>query len=278
MPPNNTSTVLVAGVALLAASLGYWTYTTSSGSDAGRSTIREIDDELDDGDFIAEVDVCAIFEKIFLELQRTFGQLMTQVQALQMQGQTIPEGQLKGLIRQELERALLAKQSAIIEAAGIDADCLEEAVWEFLEDGNESVKFAVERVQKVWQNATGEAVLGWRPGKAAIVEEPLSAEKTIEAAEVYFNALTETMRTLVAQFKSDGKDLQSPAVQRELNAEFAKAANDAGEEALNDLEGGVTQTQFEASVQEHGQNPEVGRALAMMQMKQQQEFASMQTD
>ena len=287
MAGSNSTAILLTGAALVAASLGlgYLSTTQSSSSNnnsskKSSSDITEIDDDGgDDEDFITEQDVCQIFEKLFLVMQQTFGNLMQQVQQLQMTGQTIPEAQLQGLVRQELERALLSKQAIILAAAQIDPDCLEEAVWEFLEQGNPKVKTAVERLQKIWQNATGEPVVGWRPeGKGGVSpleeEELLTAERTIEVAGVYFTALTQCMKDLVAQYKSEGKDLKNGSVQQELNMEFARAANDAGEDALENV--GVTQNQFEASVKSHSNDANVGRALGMLQMKQQQDLMALQ--
>jgi len=276
---SNSTAILVTGAALLAASVGLgYMSTLSADKDNAIEEIEELDaDVVDDGEeFITEQDVCQIFEKLFLVLQQTFGGLMQQVQQLQMAGQMIPEDQLQGLIRQELERALVAKQSAIVKAAGIDQDCLEEAVWEFLEQENPKVKASVERFQKVWQNATGESVVGWRPnGKGTVKEEEiLEAARTVQVAEVYFSALTLCMKKLVEEYKGEGKDLKNPGIQQELNMDFARAANDAGEKSLNEI--GITQTQFEASVKAHSSNETVGRALGMLQMKQQQDLMALQ--
>lgn len=289
MGSTTNTTVIVTGAALLAASmgLGYMTYSSaasdkkSSKNERALTTVTEIDD--DDGDddkgsdVITEQDIVKIFDKFFLEVQHAFTQLMNQVQQLQMTGQRIPEAQLQAIVRQELERALLVKQGAIIEDAGIDADCLEAAVWEYLDHGSQKVKVAVERLQKLWQTATGELVVGWRPGKdaVAVAEDPLTATETIEAAEVYFDALTNAMKKLIAEYKESGKDLNVLAVQRELNIEFSAAAVEAGEAAL-EKQLGVSQNQFEASVSSHKDNVDVARALAMLQMRQQQAFANMQ--
>ena len=284
---NNGTAVLVTGAALLAASLGlgYMTYASTADETTTKPDERGIEDIDDDdavedaeAEFITERDVCQVFEKLFMVLQQTFGNLMSQVQQLQMAGQMIPEAQLQGLIRQELERALMAKQGAILEAAGMDADCLEEAVWEFIREENPKVKAAVERFQKVWQNATGEQVVGWRPdgmvSGSAPEEETLEAERTIQVAGVYFSALTQCMKDLVEQYKSAGKDLKNAEIQQDLNLEFAKSANEAGEAALGRL--GVTQNQFEASVKAHANDPNVGRALGLLQMQQQRDLMALQ--
>jgi hypothetical protein len=104
--------------------------------------------------------------------------------------------------------------------------------------------------------------------------ELLSAERTIEVAGVDFSALTECMKDLVAQYKSAGKHFQNSIVQQELNMEFAREANDAGEDALERV--GMSQNQFEASVKAHANNANVGRALGTLQMKQQQDLMALQ--
>ena len=78
------------------------------------------------------------------------------------------------------------------------------------------------------------------------------------------------MRGLVGSFREQGKNLEDPKVAQELNMKFAQKANSAGEAALQ--KEGLTQSQFEASVKAHSDNPTVGRALGMIQMRQQQEL------
>jgi hypothetical protein len=287
---SHQTAVLATGAALVAASLGlgYMAYTSSSSSSTtpphDTLTVTEIDEDNDNDNssaMITEQDVCQIFDKLFLEVQQAFAQLMNQIQQLQMTGQRIPDEQVQMIMRQELERALLVKQGAIVEMAGIDMECLEEAVWEFVNPENDAysskVRIAVERLQKLWQTATGQAVVGWRPGKTVTTtdEEPLDADTTIRMASVYFDALSDAMRQVIASYKASGQDLRSPAVQQALNMEFAGAANDAGEAALQAH--GVSQSQFEASVKAHKNNAQVTQALTMMQIKQGQEFSAMQS-
>jgi hypothetical protein len=268
---SNQTAVLATGAALVAASLGlgYMAYTSSSSSSSNSSpphdtlTVTEIDEDNDNNSaMITEQDVCQIFDKLFLEVQHAFAQLMNQIQQLQMTGQRLPEEQVQMIMRQELERTLLVKQDAMVEMAGIDMDCLEEAVWEFVDPQSDAysskVRTAVERLQKLWQTATGQAVVGWRPGKTVTTtdEEPLDADTTIRMASVYFDALSDAMRTVIASYKASGKDMRSAAVQQALNMEFAGAANDAGEAALA---------------------AQVTQALTLMQIKQGQEFSAMQS-
>jgi hypothetical protein len=275
---SSSTAVLVAGSALLMAGLsfGLMGLNSSGGSRNSRAlVVTDIDEEDSNSDNITPNEVAKIFDRLFLEMQGVLAQLMQQIQQIQQSGQTIPEAQLKQLLRAEMERALVVKQGMVIEEFDLDLDCLEEATWEFLEKEGEhnDVKKAVERFQKLWESATGDQVTGWQPGKAAeqkMIAPILSPEKTIEVAAHYFASLTDNMKVCVAKFKTEGKDLRDPPVQQMLNQEFAQTANDAGEAALEAV--GVTMEQFESSVKEHGDNPTVGRALGMLQMKQQQDL------
>lgn len=246
---------------------------------SGGYEVEDIED-MPESDFITEEDVCKIFDRLFMEMQAVLGQLGQQIQQIQMAGQQIPEAQLRQLLKGEFERALNVKQKQVFEDNDVDEDCLEEATWEFLDqpDKYPNAKKAIERFQKLWENVSGESVVGKRPGKLGEVveEEPkeiLPAEKLIEVAEIYFDALTGAMRGLVAKYKEEGKDLNSPAVAQQLHMEFGAKAEDAGDEALKNL--GCTKQQFQMSIQAHSQKPQVGRSLAMLQMKQQQELMAM---
>jgi hypothetical protein len=278
MSTKGSSTLLVAGsAALLVAGIGIlskYQANSSSVSSGGASPASTSLQEVDEEECITENDVAKIFDRLFMEMQAVLSQLMQQIQQIQMTGQMIPEKQLKAIIRSEMERALLLKQKAVLEQFDVDYECLEEATWEFLEKEDEypKVKKAVDRFQKLWENSTGDEVVGWRPGKMSTraVQDTLSAERTIEMADKYFTALTDSMRTLVTRYKAEGRNLQDEMVQQALNMEFAQGASDAGESAL--ASEGVTLSQFESSVKMHSSNPVVGRSLAMLQMKQQQDL------
>jgi hypothetical protein len=278
MPTTGSSALLVAGsAALLVAGIGIlskYQANMSSVSSGGASSTSTSLQEVDEEECITESDVAKIFDRLFMEMQAVLSQLMQQIQQIQMTGQMIPEKQLKAIIRSEMERALLLKQKAVLEQFDVDYECLEEATWEFLEKEDEypKVKKAVDRFQKLWENSTGDEVVGWRPGKMSTraVQDTLSAERTIEMADKYFTALTDSMRTLVTRYKAEGRNLQDEMVQQALNMEFAQGASDAGESAL--ASEGVTLSQFESSVKMHSSNPVVGRSLAMLQMKQQQDL------
>lgn len=240
--------------------------------------ITEIDEDV--ADFITADEVVKIFDRLFLEMQAVLAQLSQQIQQIQMSGQQIPEKQLRMLLRGEFERALGIKQKVILEEYDMDEDCLEEATWEFLEkeEENPKVKKAVERFQKLWENVSGESVVGKRPGQEGETKESdsvelLDAQRTIEVAEVYFDALTNAMGELVQGMKQDGKNLRDPSIAQELQMQFASVANDKGEEALESM--GITQAQFQKSIEKNAENPMVGRSLAMLQMKQQQTLMSM---
>ena len=260
---------------MLAAAAAAYQFSSST------TTSREITDlDEDDGEFITADDVVRIFDRLFLEMQAVLAQLSQQVQQIQMSGQHIPEKQLRMLLRGEFERALGIKQAMILQEFDIDEDCLEEATWEFLEkeEENEKVKKAVERFQKLWENVSGESVVGKRPGQLGDMNEMeptelLDAQSTVEVAEVYFDALTNAMGELVQTLKKEGKNLRDPSIAQELQMQFATVANEKGEEALKSM--GVTQAQFQKSIEENASNPAVGRSLAMLQMKQQQTLMSL---
>jgi hypothetical protein len=274
MPSPSNSTLLVAGsAALLVAGIGMLsTYQAHQSAAAASSSLQEVDED----ECITEDDVAKIFDRLFLEMQAVLSQLMQQIQQIQMAGQIIPEKQVQAILRSEMERALLLKQKVVLEQFDIDYDCLEEATWEFLEKEDEypKAKKAVERFQRLWENTTGDEVVGWRPGKSStrvvVVEEALSPERTIEVADKYFAALTDSMRVIVARYKAEGRNLKDQTIQQAMNVEFAQNANDAGEAALEAE--GVTLKQFESSIKGNSNNPVVGRALAMIQMKQQRDL------
>lgn len=277
---SSTPKILI-GSALLLAAAAATSYISSknSSSDESSRELVEIDDEVLEGEvFITGDDVCKVFDRLFMEMQAVLAQLSHTVQQIQQSGQVIPEQQLRQLLITEYERALTVKTKQALDEADMDDDCFEEATWEFLdkEDEYPKVKKSVERFQKLWENVSGENVVGKRKGgvqKEEEVVEILPAEKTIEVAEVYFDALTTTMGDLAAKFKEDGKDLRDPQVAQQLQMEFSSLANDKGEEALKEL--GISQLQFQKSIEANASDPQVGRALAMLQMKQQQALASL---
>lgn len=276
---SSAPTKLLIGSALVAAAFAAKSYMSNEPSSDSQE-LAEIDDEIEEGDFITGEDVCKVFDRLFMEMQAVLAQLSHTVQQIQMSGQVIPEKQLRQLLITEYERALTVKQQQALAEADMDYDCFEEATWEFMDKPEEypKVKKSVERFQKLWENVSGENVVGKRKGapKEEKVEEPievLSAQKTIEVAEVYFDTLTNAMGDLVQGFKKEGKDLRDPKVAQQLQMEFSSVANDKGEEALKEL--GITQMQFQKSIEANASHPQVGRSLAMMQMKQQQALISM---
>ncbi len=277
---SSSSKLLIGSAALLVAAAAA-PFLLKSTSESTRD-IAEIDDDdaqVDTGDFITEADVCKVFDRLFMEMQAVLAQLGQTIQQIQMSGQVIPEKQLRQILKSEYERALLVHQQRALEEADMDYDCFEEATWEFLDNEQEypKVKKSVERFQKLWENVSGLSVVGKRPGKTGQIEEEkvelLSAAMTIEAAEVYFDALTNAMGDLVQAFKKEGKDLRDPAVAQQLQMEFAGEANDKGEEALKGM--GISLSQFQKSIEANASNPQVGRSLGMMQMKQQQQLMSL---
>lgn len=271
---SSTSAVLVGSALLVAAAAATSFYTKADTA----SNIQDIDDEFDESELITAEEVTKIFDRLFLEMQGVLAQLSQMVQQIQMSGQVIPEKQLRMMLKAEFERALMAKQTLILEEYDMDYDCLEEATWEFMDKEEEfpKVKKAVERFQKLWENVSGESVVGMRPGQAAKAMEAfeiLSPGKTVEAAEIYFDSLTMAMKGLVEKFKDEGKDLNNPQYAQELHMQFASVANETGEDALKSMD--ITLAQFQKSIEANASNPMVGRSLAMLQMKQQQALMAM---
>mmetsp|Transcript_52235 Transcript_52235/g.62916 ORF Transcript_52235/g.62916 Transcript_52235/m.62916 type:complete len:294 (+) Transcript_52235:119-1000(+) len=245
------------------------------------------DDEADETSYITPEDVIKIFDALFVQMQGVLQQLSAQIQQIQMSGQMIPEPQLRQLLKGEFERALLVKQGQVFDENDVDESCLEEATWEFMDEGDKypKVKKAVERFQKLYESVSGESIVGVRPGSnrddeicvsraAGEAEDAiLSKDKLQHIAKIYFSALTETMRAIVGKLKEQGLNLNDPSVAQQLQMQFAMVANDAGEEALKRQ--GVSQKSFRDSIQAHSNDPEVGRTLAVLQMQQQQELVAM---
>jgi hypothetical protein len=274
MTSSSTNALLMAGsVMLVAAGL---TQLLPGGQrqlrGGGATDLDENEDE-----FITEELVVKIFDRLFIEMQMVMQQLSQKVQQVQMAGQQFHEAQLRKLFTQEFERALMAKQAQVYEDHDVDAECLEEATWEFLsmEDQHPKVKQAVERFQKLYESISGEQVVGRRPGVQVEAKEIvlLSASDTVDAATVYFGALNDTMRKIATNYRDQGKDLQDPKVMHELQMEFSSQANDAGEAALDAR--GVAMKDFQASIEKHSSDPKVARSLALLQMQQQKEMMEM---
>jgi len=178
----------------------------------------------------------------------------------------------------------VTKQTAVFEECDVNEECLEEATWEFINQSDEypKIKCTVKRFQKLYENVSGESIVGQRPGHADSAadgaakgaQELLEEDKLIEAAEIYFGSLTKCMSKIVHGFNEQGKNIHDPSVAQELHMKFASVANDAGEEALKE-ECGITLKTFQSSIEKHAQKPNVARALTMLQMKQQQDLMAM---
>ena len=97
MSSSASSTVLLAGSALLVAAAA------AAFLPKGTSDTHELEeiDELPEGEYITEEDVCKIFDRLFMEMQGVLSQLGQQIQQLQMAGQQIPEAQLRQLLKGE---------------------------------------------------------------------------------------------------------------------------------------------------------------------------------
>jgi len=268
MSRSNTALIAVAGSALVIAAAAASPF--FRGKKEKSSGLGEIDEIGDEEEMIKPEDVAKIFDALFVQMQGVLSQLGQQIQQIQMSGQQIPEQQLRQLLKGEFERALTAYQGKVFEENDVDEDCLEEATWEFLANSDKypQVKKSVERFQRLYESVSGESVVS---NNTPV--ETLTKEKLLEAAEVYFDALTKAMCTVVEKFKEKGSNLHDRAVVQQIQMQFASAANDAGEKALENI--GITQDTFKKSVEKHASDPEVGRKLATLQMKQQKELIAM---
>ncbi|KAL9180199.1 hypothetical protein ACHAXT_008169 [Thalassiosira profunda] len=280
MPSATSTAATVAALGLGCTVLAYSAKRLSS--TPKEPDLTDLDDIIDEDDCITPEDVVTIFDKLFIQMQQVVLQLSQQVQQIQMAGQVIPEKQLRGLLKGEFERALTQCQAAVYEENDVDADCLEEATWEFLQSPDEhpKVKRAVERFQKLYDSISGEETCGWTPGKAtnktdanAVAKKELSAEELMKAATIYFDAITEKMVEMAEQWKEEGKDLKDPSVAKQFQMEASTDANEAGEEKLKS-EMDVSMPDFRSAVDTHSRRPDVGQTLGMLQMKQQQELVA----
>lgn len=257
----------------------------SSSKSLPKTVSSEIQSSIDPEDCIKPEDVVAIFESLFIHMQKVLAQLSTQIQQMQMSGQNIPDKQLRFLLKAEFERALVTQQAIVFEEHDMDEESVRDATWKFLAEENDypKVKRSVERFQKLYETITGEKIVGRRPGTQSnrscgeglggCSTQPISKEKLLNAVTIYFNALTSAMSSVVKDFQSKGLNLNDKGVSEKLNMEFASNANNVGEAALDKI--GVSLEGFEAAIKKYSQDPEVGQKLAMLQMKQQQEFMAM---
>lgn len=281
MSSASSTSVTVAALAAGCSLLAYGAYSRLASPSEPKRDLGDIDDEIDsDDDCIAADDVVAVFDKLFMTMQQVVMQLSQQVQQLQMSGQVIPEQQLRQILKSEFLKALESLQAQVFEDNDVDADCLEEATWEFLQNPAEypKVKRAVERFQKLYDSMSGEETVGWTPNgpgkdgagdKAAVTKKDLSVEELMSAAAVYFETITEKMIEMSKEWRESGKDLKDPRVGKQFQLEASTDANEAAEEKL-EKELGITMSAFRSAIDKHSRIPAVGQTMGMLQMQQQQ--------
>lgn len=275
-----SSTTTLAAVAATATLIVYGAARLTKSTHHAPSSTLDIED-LDPDDCISPDDVVAIFDKLFMQMQQVVLQLSQQVQQIQMSGQVIPEKQLRQLLKSEFDRALGQLQAQVFEDNDVDADCLEEATWEFMEEPEQypKVKRAVERFQKLYESISGEDVVGWHPkskksgaagGGNDVAKKELSPEELVKAATLFFETITEKMLEMAQAYKEEGKDLSNPQFAQQYHMEAASDANEVAEAKLK--ESGVTMSEFRSAIDKHSRIPSIGQAIGMLQMKQQQEL------
>jgi len=271
------SSILLATGSVAACSLLLYTFMSpkAAASTNCTSVVRFSDGaDDDDVDYITPGMISKIFDQLFVQMQGVLANLSQQIAQIQAAGQRLPEEQLRQVLTAEFERALLVKQQAVFDEFEVDEDCVKEATYAYLEREEEfpNVKRSVTRFQKLYETVSGTDDSPSSSAGGASVKE-LSQGKLVEAAEVYFDGLTSAMGAIVKSFKDKGMDLNDPSVTQQMHMQFGAVANDAGEEALKKI--GVDIDVFKKSIEKHSSNPDVGRALAMLQMKQQQELMAM---
>jgi len=277
---NRNNTTLIAAITCSILAGSYYFLSSKKSKKDSNDNKNDTDENVE---YIAEEDIVKVFDALFIQMQNVISQLGQQIQQIQMMGQNIPQAQLRQLIKGEFERALLAKQGQIFDEHGMDEDCVQEATMEFLAEPEKypKAKKAVQRFQMLWENVSGEQVASLTPAKESSAvsstsaqKETLSKEDLLKSCTIYFDALTDAMRDIVQNLKDGGANLADPMVLNQMQMEFASVANDKGEQELKDKMG-VSLDEFRSSIEKYGEDPEVARTLALLQMRQQQDLASL---
>lgn len=276
MAPSTSSTITIGAVAGSTLLLTYASLRMLISKADPAITDGELDDVPSEKEFITPEDVCKVFDTIFMQMQNAVAQLTQYIQQVQMAGKQIPEEQLQMMLKTEFENILSKVQAKVFEEVDVDEDCIEEATWEFMAEPEKYPKVvkAVERFQRLYERISGQKVVGIRTGDAQTAGvgdrkgQDLSPEKLLEAAKIFFDAITETMVDIVKKYKSEGKNLHDPAVVQGLQMQFASLADEVGEAALKRMD--LTMEDFHGAVEKHKNHPEVGRTLMMLQIQQQQ--------
>lgn len=166
--PSSSTAVIVAGSALLAAAgLRYLAAAASFTSNHKQQQLLLLHD-----DDITAREVCEIYYRLLADLQLTYLELVRQIQTrvqelraaasagqgpdikLQQKLTKLPAPNLlSAALRVELERALSRKQSALLAEFDIHKECLDEAVREFLSEGDGEVRRAVTTFRTFWESA-----------------------------------------------------------------------------------------------------------------------------
>lgn len=135
----------------------------------------------------------------------------------------------------------------------------------------------VTKLQALYESVSGVECKGWHPNKEVESggagggsKKELTAEELIEAANLYFDKITETMVSMANSYKSQGKDLKDPQVAQQYQMEASTDANEVAEKALEVK--GINMSDFRSAIDKHSRVPSVGQTLGMLQLKQQQEL------
>ena len=247
-----------------------------------------------DDEFITADEVVKIWDRLFLETQQVVASTAQQIQPLIQMG-AIPESQARNIIANSIIELLPTSQTKVCNEFGVDYDCLEEATWEFIEDGDQKVQKAVERFQSLFANFAGNReFVGKRPSKIDRRKEPsptafaergatdiddldtertLSADELIQAAQAFFNAATAAAKIVTDNAKANNVNLQDPAEAQALVQELGTVTESLTEKALKEF--GLTTTSFQTTISAQAQNPKIGRALLMVQQEHMMAMESM---
>lgn len=252
-----------------------------------------------DDEHITADEVVKVWDRLFLETQQVVASTAQQLQQLLQMG-AIQESQARNIIANAIIESLPKSQTKVCNEFGVDYDCLEEATWEFVAEGDSKVQKAVERFQALFANFAGNRdFVGKRPssmmaqprsnattaarGTAAAAgatevdddadDLAISPDDLIRAAQAFFAAATNAARAITQQAKMNGIDLQDPSAAEAMVQELGAVTETLTEEALQEF--GLTTATFQAAISSQAQNPKIGRALMMVQQEHMMAMQSM---
>jgi hypothetical protein len=255
-----------------------------------------------DDEHITADEVVKVWDRLFLETQQVVASTAQQLQQLLQMG-AIQESQARNIIANAIIDSLPKSQTKVCNEFGVDYDCLEEATWEFVAEGDSKVQKAVERFQALFANFAGNRdYVGKRPssmmaqppsngttaargtgtatatGGATDLDDDaddvdISPDDLIRAAQAFFAAATNAARATTQQAKMNGINLQDPSSAAAMVQDLGAVTETLTEEALQEF--GLTTASFQAAISSQAQNPKIGRALMIVQQEHMMAMQSM---